>query len=104
MLSNAQHGERDPEGFGGCQCWPDHGGCCSQVKQTWWLKKNKVFDINTGEGLALKSLDMTPNAFVCFQTEYRGWMSANPGGGGRAGEIGPFSLQYWQSSLIVLPG
>ena len=64
-----------------------HGGCCSQVKQTWWLKKtNKVFDINTGEGLALKSLDKTPNAFVCFQTEYRGWMSANPGGGGRAGE------------------
>ena len=75
----------------------------------WWLlltgktnmvvEKNKVFDINTGEGLALKSLDKTPNAFVCFQTEYRGWMSANPGGGGRAGEtsldnIGPFSLQY----------
>ena len=68
-------------------------------KKTWWLKKNKAFDINTGEGLALKSLYKTPNAFVCFQTEYRGWMSANPGGGGRAGEtsldnIGPFSLHY----------
>ena len=41
LLSNAQHGERDPEGFGDCQCWPDHGGCCSQVKKKHggWIKK-----------------------------------------------------------------